>query len=80
MFGITRSTTDRQVLGILGGIAERFNINSKILRIVFMIGVILTFGTLITSYFVLMLLIPNEERITRRSPSGRPMKKAKKVS
>lgn len=61
MFGIKRSTTDVRVAGILGGIAERFNIDSKVLRITYLIGLLFAGGLLIPGYFILMLLIPKNQ-------------------
>ena len=34
---LTKSATDRQVSGVLGGIAEYFGIDSTIIRIIFVI-------------------------------------------
>ena len=36
---LTKSATDRQVSGVLGGIAEYFGIDSTIIRIIFIIFV-----------------------------------------
>ena len=36
---LTKSATDRQVSGVLGGIAEYFGIDSTIVRVIFLIAV-----------------------------------------
>lgn len=89
MFGIKRSMTDVRVAGVLGGIAQRFHINSKVLRITYLIGIFLTSGLLIPGYFLLMMVIPKDTQATafRCSPfmgsnfytQQRPRKEAKHV-
>ena len=77
MFGITKSSTDRKVFGVLGGIANRFNINSNILRIVYIIGCFCSLGALIACYLLLAIILPND--VTYVSKTGRRIRDAKKV-
>lgn len=55
-----RSTTDVMVAGICGGIAEYFNIDSSLVRIIFVI-LLLNFGTGFLAYLVLWFIIPKKE-------------------
>lgn len=52
-----RSRTDKKICGVCGGIAEYFNIDSSILRILFIIFFCI-FGSGLLAYLVLALIIP----------------------
>lgn len=51
------SSTDRKIAGVCGGIAEYFNIDSLIVRIIFIV-LVLGFGTGILAYLLIWLLAP----------------------
>lgn len=79
---LTKSATDRQVSGVLGGLSEYFGIDSTIVRIVFLIFVFAGVGSPVFLYILLALLMPepdktatreqtrydNRDRTTRRRP------------
>ncbi|MBN1192892.1 MAG: PspC domain-containing protein [Coriobacteriia bacterium] len=54
-----RSTKDKWVAGVLGGLAEYFGFDSTLLRLVFM-ALVLFFnaGGLIVAYIVMAVLVP----------------------
>jgi len=56
---LTRSRHDRMVAGVLGGIARRFGWNSTLLRVLYVLGSIVSaaFPGLLV-YLILWLLIP----------------------
>jgi len=59
--GLSRSLDDRMIAGVMGGIARRYGWSSTWLRIIYVLGSILSAafpGILV--YLVLWLLIPNE--------------------
>ena len=59
--GLSRSLDDRMIAGVMGGIAHRYGWSSTALRIIYVVGSILSAafpGILV--YLVLWLLIPNE--------------------
>ncbi|MBN8223754.1 MAG: PspC domain-containing protein [Xanthomonadales bacterium] len=59
--GLSRSLDDRMIAGVMGGIARRYGWSSTWLRIIYVVGSILSAafpGILV--YLVLWLLIPNE--------------------
>lgn len=90
---LTKSRTDRQVSGVLGGIAEYFGIDSTILRVIFLILVFMGVGSPVLVYILLAIFMPepgpNDNRTTTKRPgyysSGtyrpgdRPRKEAKPV-
>jgi Putative stress-responsive transcriptional regulator len=61
MSGLARSLNDRMIAGVLGGIARRFGWSSTWLRIIYVVGSVVSAafpGVLV--YLILWLLIPNE--------------------
>src|SRR5690625_7973773 len=58
-----RSRDERIVTGILGGIAQHFNIDPTIIRLAFVLGLFISFGGLLFVYFIGVIIIPNEWEI-----------------
>ena len=58
-----RSRDDYMFAGIIGGLARYWNINSTILRLIFLLSIILTSGISIIIYFILIKVIPLEPEI-----------------
>ncbi len=63
---LRRSITDKKLFGVCGGIAQYFNIDSTIVRILYICLVIASFGWGLLLYIILGLLMP-EERLNIRS-------------
>lgn len=85
---LTKSATDRQLSGVLGGLAEYFGIDSTIVRIVFLIFAFAGVGSPVFLYILLALLMPEPDRGTRnqtwydnqdKTARRRPRKEAKPV-
>jgi phage shock protein C len=59
---LRRSRTNRQVAGVIGGLAEYFRVDSTLLRVVYVVGSIVSaaFPGLLV-YVLLWLLIPEAE-------------------
>lgn len=53
-------SNNRMISGVLGGIAEYFHLDPTLLRLGFVIGMFLSFGTLIAIYIIAIFIIPNE--------------------
>lgn len=58
-----RSIDDKSIAGVCGGIAEYFGIDSTLVRIIFVVGVIAGFSTGLL-YFVLWLVTGKQSRTT----------------
>lgn len=56
---LTKSTNNVVISGVLGGIAEYFNIDPTILRVVYVVLTFPSFGTSILLYIILSLIIPS---------------------
>lgn len=57
---LTRSTTDKMLLGVCGGLARRFGVDSTLVRVVFAIASFVGVGSPILLYFILAVIIPRD--------------------
>jgi len=57
---LTRSRTDKKLMGVCGGIAAYLNLDPTLVRIVFVVGVIASGGPFILAYIGLAFAIPKE--------------------
>ncbi len=53
-----RSRDDRMIAGICGGLAEYFEMDSSIIRLLFVFGAFITGSGLFWAYLVMMLIVP----------------------
>jgi phage shock protein C len=61
---LTRSRTDKKLLGVCGGLAEYLNLDPTLVRIAFVIGVVTTFGPFVLAYFGLAFAMPKEDPLS----------------
>lgn len=54
-----RSSSDKMLLGVCGGLGEHFDIDPTILRLIFAVGIFLG-GTTILLYAVLAIIMPSD--------------------
>ncbi|MCL2860578.1 MAG: PspC domain-containing protein [Oscillospiraceae bacterium] len=54
-----RSNTDKVLLGVCGGLAEFFGLNSVLIRILWLLAVCL-FGTGILAYIICAIVMPKQ--------------------
>ncbi|PSQ85465.1 MAG: hypothetical protein BRD42_08755 [Bacteroidetes bacterium QS_3_64_15] len=57
---LTRSRTDKKILGVCGGIAEYLNLDPTLVRIAFVVGVIGSGGPFVLGYLALAVIMPKE--------------------
>ena len=57
---LARSRTNRMVAGVCGGIAEYFNLDPSLVRIVWAIGTLSTMGTGVLAYIVAAIVLPEK--------------------
>ncbi len=57
---IARTSSDKVVAGVLGGIASYYNINPFWLRIGFVLATTLSAGILVVGYTLAVILMPND--------------------
>ncbi len=54
-----RSRTDRKIGGVCGGLAQYFNIDPTLVRLLFVLGVIFVGGGLL-AYLIMLIVVPEE--------------------
>lgn len=60
MSKLSRSSTDKKIFGVCGGLANHFGWDPTIIRLVFVLGTIFGYGSFVIVYLVLMLVMPND--------------------
>ncbi|MFC3747939.1 PspC domain-containing protein [Paenibacillus sp. GCM10012306] len=68
MTRLYRSTRDRVVTGLAGGVAETIGIDSTLFRILLLISIPFTGGTVIPVYIIAALIIPKEQHYNPFGP------------
>ena len=68
---LIRSKSDRVLAGVCGGMAAFFGLDSKMLRIIFVLLSVIGVGSPVIFYFIMWLLMPEEresfeDRMNRR--------------
>ncbi|MFA1819188.1 PspC domain-containing protein [Virgibacillus oceani] len=58
-----RSNTQRMAAGVLGGLAEYFNVDVTILRLAFVVLCFMSFFTLLLIYLAAAIIIPAERDV-----------------
>jgi phage shock protein C len=69
-----RSRTNRMVAGVCGGIAEYFNVDPTIVRLLFVVAAFLTGGGSLLAYPILWAIVPEAPQ---QSPGWTPTEPAK---
>lgn len=60
----TRSTTDRRIAGVCGGLAKYLNIDPTVIRIIFL-ALLLIFGGGFLLYLIIWIAAPEDNQIGR---------------
>jgi phage shock protein C len=58
-----RSRNNRMIAGVCAGLGDFFNIDPTVVRLIFVLGVVLGFGTLGFVYLVMMFVVPEEPAV-----------------
>ncbi len=53
-----RSRTNRMIAGVCSGLAEFFGIDPTVVRLIFVAGTLLGFGSFVLIYIVLFIVVP----------------------
>lgn len=70
---LRRSTTDRIIGGVCGGIAQRFGVDPLIIRVAFVVAV-LAGGSGLLMYLALWLIVPDDRDTTSASTTRSPVR------
>lgn len=58
---LCKSTTDKKICGVCGGFAEYLNMDPTLVRIIYAIITVFSFGTAVLVYFLAALIMPTAE-------------------
>ncbi len=67
---LTRSTTDKMIAGVCGGLAEYFDIDATLVRVVAVVAAIMGWG--IIAYIVLWIAAPKDSSLPSLPPAPAP--------
>jgi len=59
------SQSNRKIAGVCGGLGEYFDKDPTVIRIVFILVTLLSFGIGILAYILMWLIIPNKPKTTK---------------
>jgi len=57
-----RSVTDKKIAGVCGGLAEYFEVDSTVVRLIFIALLLLGVGPALLLYLIMWLVVPEEPR------------------
>ena len=55
-----RSRSDRMISGVCGGMADYFSVDSTVVRLIFALAILLSFGGGLLAYIICLVLMPLE--------------------
>ncbi len=70
-----RSKTDRIIFGVCGGLGEYFEIDSLVVRILFLLLTV-SGGAGIILYLILAVIVPSEEKVKPKNGNGKKIDEA----
>jgi phage shock protein C len=60
---LTRSTSDKMIEGVCGGLAEYFDIDATIVRLIFAAGLVFGFGSFGVLYLLMWAIVPKADSV-----------------
>ena len=58
---LVKSSYDKKLFGVCGGIANLLKLDSTLVRILFVIGTLISFGTSVILYIAMALILPSDD-------------------
>jgi phage shock protein PspC (stress-responsive transcriptional regulator) len=65
-----RSRGDRMLAGVAGGLAELWDVDPSLLRIIWAVLILLTGGIALVVYIVMAFVVPDEDELYPPTPAG----------
>jgi phage shock protein C len=65
---LTRSTSDKMIGGVAGGLAGYFNVDPLVVRISFAVSTLFS-GAGLLAYLALLIFVPSDSRIGHAAPA-----------
>lgn len=60
MSRLVKSSHDKKLFGVCGGLAQRFGMDSTVVRLIFAFATLVGFGSPIILYIILAIIMPND--------------------
>jgi phage shock protein C len=60
MSRLRKSSTEKMIFGVCGGLADHFNMDTTIIRLLFVLFALLGAGTSVIVYIVLAIVMPSD--------------------
>jgi phage shock protein PspC (stress-responsive transcriptional regulator) len=75
-----RSRDDRMLFGVCGGLGKYFDVDSNIIRVLWILAIFFSWGGMLVAYLLAALLIPEEpaKKEVKKKPARKTKKKPKK--
>jgi phage shock protein PspC (stress-responsive transcriptional regulator) len=65
---LTRSTNDRYIGGVSGGLGAYFDIDPTLVRVGWIVSTLITGGAAILGYVAMMAVVPKDDKLEDRLP------------
>ena len=66
---LTRSSTDRKIGGVSGGLGQYFGIDPTVVRVGFVFTTLITGGAGLVAYFALLAFVPSDDDVLSAVPA-----------
>jgi phage shock protein PspC (stress-responsive transcriptional regulator) len=65
---LTRSSTDKYVGGVSGGLGRYFDIDPTLVRVGWIVSTLITGGAAILGYVAMLVVVPSDDKLEDRLP------------
>ena len=65
---LTRSSSDKKVAGVCGGLADYFGIDPTVTRVGFIVTTLFTGGAGALAYLAMMVVMPSDTKVMHHDP------------
>jgi phage shock protein C len=69
---LTRSSTDKHIWGVSGGIADYFGLDANLVRVGWVVATLFT-GVALFAYIAMALIVPSDDRLPSNSHGPLPV-------
>jgi phage shock protein C len=61
---LTRSSTDKKIGGVSGGLGHYFGIDPTVIRVGFVFTAVITGGAALVAYFAMLAFVPSDDAVS----------------
>ena len=67
-----KSSTDKKMMGVCGGLAEYFNLDSSLVRVLAIFAFLISSGSAIVLYILLGIILPYDYEVNQSKRNDQP--------